>query len=211
MQPTRDDDELELELEAPLVAAPPVRPRPDSRQVVVAQIGDGPALDPAVYLDVRAIETMFVDAQRHQEYETGGLLIGELCQDAAGTYLRVISALPAGQTERSPVSVTFTHRAWNEMLAHKESLYPDHEVVGWYHTHPRMRVFLSAPDRFIHRSFFGRPHDIAIVLDLHKREWAVFRWHADCIEVAKQFFVYGANPSDGARIPGIIGQFAPFA
>ena len=205
--PEHDDISIELE-EAP---EPRVirRPRPNESTHAVAQSGDGPPCEPEVYVDVGALEQMFVDARSFRDTETGGLLAGDLCEDANGQYLRVVAALPARHAGHSSTSLTFTHESWNAMLEDRARLYPRHEVVGWYHTHPGMRVFLSQPDLFIHYSFFGRPQDVAIVLDLHKREWGVFRWRGQRLELAPRFFVYAENPEDGARLSEILGEFAP--
>ena len=37
-------------------------------------------------------------------------------------------------------------------------------IVGWFHTHTRTKIFLSAEDQTIHESFFGEPWQIAMVM-----------------------------------------------
>ena len=41
-------------------------------------------------------------------------------------------------------------------------------IVGWFHTHTRSKIFLSAEDRTIHDSFFSEPWQIAMVMRPHK-------------------------------------------
>ncbi len=37
-------------------------------------------------------------------------------------------------------------------------------IVGWFHTHTRSKIFLSAEDQAIHESFFSEPWQIAMVM-----------------------------------------------
>lgn len=205
----RAHDDLAIELEPAEPTAPVWRPRPDGLVAAVGRVGDGPPATPEIYLHVRAVESMFADAREHRRVETGGLLVGQLREDAAGEHLHVTAALAAPHAGRSATSLTFTQESWNAMISARCERYPSQEVVGWYHTHPGMRVFMSEPDKFIHRSFFRRPQDIAIVMDLERLEWGVFRWRDGEPALATHFYVYGETPWDGARIPGILAQFAP--
>ncbi|MBI4778022.1 hypothetical protein HY792_03780, partial [Candidatus Desantisbacteria bacterium] len=38
-------------------------------------------------------------------------------------------------------------------------------VVGWYHTHPGLGLFMSHYDSFIHNNFFSLSCQIALVVD----------------------------------------------
>jgi hypothetical protein len=38
-------------------------------------------------------------------------------------------------------------------------------ILGWAHSHPGLGVFLSSYDNFLWASFFGEPHQLAIVVD----------------------------------------------
>lgn len=210
MDDTHAQDDLAIELEPVQPAAPVWRPRPDGLSAAVERVGEGPPVEPELYLHIRAVEGMFADAREHKHVETGGLLVGQLREDVAGQHLHVTAVLPARHAGRSATSLTFTQESWSAMISARQEQYPEHEVVGWYHTHPGMRVFLSEPDQFIQRSFFSRPQDIAIVLDLERLEWGVFRWRSeDEIELATRFHVCGVTPADGARIPEILAEFAP--
>ncbi len=55
-----------------------------------------------------------------------------------------------------------------------EMQFPDHRIVGWYHTHPGHGVFLSKLDIFAHESFFGLPWQTALVYDPRNGEEGVF-------------------------------------
>jgi proteasome lid subunit RPN8/RPN11 len=45
--------------------------------------------------------------------------------------------------------------------------FPDKDLVGWYHSHPKMSVFLSNYDLFIHNHFFPHPWQVALVIEPH--------------------------------------------
>lgn len=44
------------------------------------------------------------------------------------------------------------------------------EPIGWYHSHTRSEILLSAEDIAIHEKFFPRPENIALVIKPHKFE-----------------------------------------
>jgi proteasome lid subunit RPN8/RPN11 len=48
-----------------------------------------------------------------------------------------------------------------------EDRYPGKELVGWYHTHPRMGIFLSTYDVWLHKHFFPKPWQVALVIEPH--------------------------------------------
>ncbi|MBP8951634.1 MAG: Mov34/MPN/PAD-1 family protein [Armatimonadetes bacterium] len=184
------------------------RPRPNPHCRALQAVGNPQPGSLPVFLNVRAVEAMFSDAETHEPMETGGILVGSPSSDESGHYLRIVDAIPVGDAPREADRLTFTQAAWLAMLARREALYPDEQVAGWYHTHPGMRVFLSEPDLLIHRAFFSRPSDIAVVLDLPRREWGIFAWHGDCLELTRGFYLYGDAPDDGAGLGAILGRFA---
>jgi proteasome lid subunit RPN8/RPN11 len=47
-------------------------------------------------------------------------------------------------------------------------------VVGWFHSHPGLGVFLSGTDLRTQRDCFGAEWQIAVVLDPQRREFGVF-------------------------------------
>lgn len=183
-------------------------PRPDPCRCAAQAVGNPQDANSPVFLHVRAVEAMFSDAETHEPMETGGILVGSPCSDEAGQYLRIVDAIAVGDAPREADRLTFTREAWLRMLDQREALYPNEQVAGWYHTHPGMRVFLSEPDLLIHRAFFSRPSDIAVVLDLPRREWGIFAWHGDCLELTQGFYLYGDAPGDGAGLGAILGRFA---
>jgi proteasome lid subunit RPN8/RPN11 len=197
-------DDLAVELEPAEEPELRVRPRPSNARHVVQQVGDGVAREPEVYLHVDALTTVLAHAQHHGRTEAGGLLAGEVCRDDAGVYVTATGAVPAEDALRTSTSLTFTHAAWAAMLVERDHRFPGSRVVGWFHTHPGLHVYLSRPDQFIHQSLFRNPNDIAVVVDHRRLEWGVFRWHGDCLEVAQRFFVYTERRSDGQDLLGVL-------
>ena len=80
--------------------------------------------------------------------------------------------------------VTFTQDTWEHIYKVKDSEYPDHRIVGWYHSHPGFGVFLSDHDTFIHQNFFSSPQQVAWVYDPHSEEEGCFAW-ADLVGSGK--------------------------
>ncbi len=109
------------------------------------------------------------------EAEVGGVLIGHLREDGSPLVTNIIAALAA---EGARSRVTFTHEAWSAIHSTLDRSYPGEEILGWYHSHPGFGIFLSEHDLFIHRNFFARPEQIAIVVDPHAGSEGLFVWKA---------------------------------
>jgi proteasome lid subunit RPN8/RPN11 len=114
------------------------------------------------------------------EIEVGGVLVGAVDADGRARVHGMIAALEA---EGARASVTFTHDAWERILAIQERDFPDSPViVGWYHSHPGFGIFLSEHDTFIHRNFFREPYQVAYVVDPSDGSEGLFGWRGAKIE-----------------------------
>jgi proteasome lid subunit RPN8/RPN11 len=60
-----------------------------------------------------------------------------------------------------------------------EDRFPGKQMVGWYHTHPRMDVFLSSYDTWLHESFFGKPWQVALVIEPYADRGGFFCWQSE--------------------------------
>jgi proteasome lid subunit RPN8/RPN11 len=99
-------------------------------------------------------------------HEVGGMLIGRVMQTSSGkTYIMIEAQLPAHHVEHSSVHLTFTSDTLTELLARRDDEYPDRQVIGWYHTHPGLSVFMSSHDVWLHKNFFPEPWHVALVVD----------------------------------------------
>ncbi len=129
-----------------------------------------------VYEDV--LGEMIHYSEQDQKRETGGFLLGGLHRDRQ-VYVEVRGFLPATGTASRATSLRFTHETWAAMTRQAEAEHPGELVLGWHHTHPRLGVFLSAYDLFIHRHFFSQPWQIAVVVDPCQRQFGFFQWLGD--------------------------------
>lgn len=115
------------------------------------------------------------------EAEVGGVLIGRLKEDGSPLITNIIPALEA---EGARSRVTFTHQAWSAIHARLDREHSGKEILGWYHSHPGFGIFLSEHDLFIHRNFFARPEQVAIVVDPHAGREGLFVWRDGEVEQA---------------------------
>ncbi len=99
--------------------------------------------------------------------EVGGVLVGNWFSET-GTdrpFIVVETALPARFTRQGSVYLTFTQDSLVDLRTEMDEHYPDKETVGWYHTHPRMGVFLSQYDTWLHTYFFPEKWQVALVIE----------------------------------------------
>jgi len=109
----------------------------------------------------------------NDDHEVGGVLVGTLGSEALPT---ITGAIPALEARGERASVTFTHEAWATVHATLEHEFPNHQIVGWYHSHPSFGIFLSRHDLFIHENFFSDPRQVAYVVDPQAGTEGVFVW-----------------------------------
>lgn len=106
--------------------------------------------------------------------EQGGILVGDV--DTVTGRVTVVAGIPATRAEGSVASLTFTHEAWDEVNDIVSANYPDHRIVGWYHSHPDFGIFLSEYDMFIQKNFFSQPWQMAYVVDPIRKQAGFFGW-----------------------------------
>lgn len=194
------NDDLHIDLGESTTKPPAQLRRPCEPEFVVDRVGSGEPEEPEVYLSVAAVEKLLAHLKHESHHEIGGLLCGHAAEDFGGRFVTITGAIAATQAQGERLCVTFTHEAWDELLAGKEREYPSEDVVGWYHTHPGLGVFLSEPDRFIQSSFFSEPTEIALVIDPKSFAWAVFHWHGEELRAVRRYFLYGRAED---RLPGL--------
>ena len=129
-----------------------------------------------VFLTPRAYTRANAHAQSDLENEVGGWLIGSQRLDLGSgqRYIVVERCLPALFARQGAAYLTFTQESQLALLELREEKYPDKELVGWYHTHPKMSVFLSGHDTFLHNHFFPHPWQVALVIEPHSHQAGFF-------------------------------------
>ena len=106
-----------------------------------------------VYIHEAVLEQILDYSERDLARELGGFLIGGYHHDRQ-PYVEVREFVAAVDVRSRSASLTFTHETWAAMNRDVAQRFPAEQIVGWHHTHPRLRVFLSGYDLFIHRHFF---------------------------------------------------------
>jgi proteasome lid subunit RPN8/RPN11 len=106
-------------------------------------------------------------AGRDLDNEVGGALIGQwrIDRQSGEQFIVAEAALPARHTRQGSAFLTFTQDTLVAFQEEQEERHPDKRIVGWFHTHPKMGVFLSDYDIWLHRHFFPEPWQVALVIE----------------------------------------------
>ncbi len=126
-----------------------------------------PAL--AVFVTQPAYVRICAHAGSDLDNEVGGWMAGKRCIDksSGAQFIIIDTILPAEYTERGPAHLTFTGDSQVTLHNLLQAHFPGKVLVGWYHTHPRMGVFLSEWDIWLHQNFFPEKWQVALVIEPH--------------------------------------------
>ena len=128
-------------------------------------------LDPlvTVFMSQPAYSRILVHSVSDLENEVGGVLVGQWCMDdkTREQFIVVEHALPARHTRQGSVYLTFTQDSLVDIHDQIEKDHKGEVIVGWYHTHPRMGIFLSHYDVWLHQHFFPEEWQVALVVEPH--------------------------------------------
>lgn len=129
-----------------------------------------------VFVTQAAFRVINEHANSDLDNEVGGWLAGRWCRDieTKAEYIVVEALLPAQQVRSGSTFLTFTHDSQVAMLSALEEKYSKKGIIGWYHTHPRMGIFLSGYDVWLHDHFFPHPWQIALVIEPHSKTAGFF-------------------------------------
>lgn len=110
------------------------------------------------------------------ERELGGFLLGNRyrCPNTFREYVVIDQFSPAKFTEATEIQLKFTHEAWAQLSDELSGKFLGKLLVGWYHSHPRMDVFLSSHDMEIQVERFSKPWMTALVLEPEKHRGGFF-------------------------------------
>ncbi len=122
-----------------------------------------------VFLSQSAYCRINLHSKGELDDEVGGALLGLWCvdRDTDEQFVVVQHMLPARHTRQGSVYLTFTQ---DTLISFHDELEKNHagkKIVGWYHTHPRMGIFLSHYDTWLHKNFFPEPWQVALVVEPH--------------------------------------------
>ena len=116
--------------------------------------------------------------------------------------LAIEACIAGANAAQAGTHVTFTQDTWAHIYETKDAKYPDHRIVGWYHSHPGFGVFLSDHDTFIHKNFFSSPLQVAWVYDPHSDEEGCFGWVGKRLERLNEISVLDHRGGEGAGETG---------
>jgi proteasome lid subunit RPN8/RPN11 len=121
--------------------------------------------------DVWILQSVFRQVVDHLAHDTsrehGGLLLGYEIESAEGKPAVVVAhSLPANHTHGSPVRLEIKEDSWAEWDRISDRYVRGYgwRRVGWYHSHPGIRIFLSKWDLDVCRDW-ERPTHVAMVVD----------------------------------------------
>jgi proteasome lid subunit RPN8/RPN11 len=185
--------------------SPPESPAPQSatlpvdnaRRWVSPHEKAGAGASVSVFVTQSAYIHAVIHAASEPDYEVGGVLVGKWCADTetGQQFIVVAAALPARFTRQGSVYLTFTQDSLVDLHARIDELFSGKKIVGWYHTHPRMGVFLSHYDTWLHEHFFPEPWQVALVIEPHTSVGGFFIRQVDGELDSRQY--YGFYELDG--------------
>lgn len=160
------------------------------------------------HIQVFVAQSAYLRLEEHSasdlESEVGGILVGVWSVDTEQVqeFIVVETALPARFTRQGSVYLTFTQDSLVDLHTEMDEHYPDKQIVGWYHTHPGMGVFLSSYDAWLHQHFFPEPWQVALVIDPVSQVGGFFIRQADGILDPARCF--GFHELDGTSTQSIV-------
>jgi hypothetical protein len=199
----------------------PLRTRPfgdllqESVRSGIVSADDVPVFVPRSVLDEASVLTREAGAR-----ETGGILIGHLCQDpdSSAIFAEVTAQIPARHTHSELTKLTFTADTWAAVQAAINLRGRDELYLGWWHSHSYMKEtcrdcekrsagtctasasFMSSEDVALHLTCFPRAYSVALVISdspCTGLAWELFGWRYGTV-VPRGFHVLEA-PRSGDR------------
>jgi len=143
-----------------------------------------------IFLTQRAFIRICAHAGSNLQNEVGGWLVGKvyLNKDDDKPFIVINTILPAEFTLQGSAFLTFTHESQVNLHATMAEKYPDLLILGWFHTHPRMGVFFSEWDRWLHENFFPELWQVGLVIEPFSATGGFFQKQVDGSLDTRQYF-----------------------
>lgn len=133
-----------------------------------------PQVNP-VYIEKKAYLTIINHLKSDLEKEQGGILFGNAYRDPEkGIYVKIVSAIAAPNTLATKAHLEFTAQTWQGIMDYAKKIELSENIVGWYHSHPNIGVFMSNTDLKTQEAFFYHPWSLSIVYDPVRHEIGYF-------------------------------------
>jgi proteasome lid subunit RPN8/RPN11 len=131
-----------------------------------------------VFIKESCFKTMQEHAHCDLRREQAGILCGQAYRDSGQLYVDVNAAFPV-DTINSSTHFHFHERSWETVW---KQFGDNSAIVGWYHTHPGLGIFLSPTDLRTQENYFAAAWQIAIVIDPINRKFGVFNGKGNLLE-----------------------------
>ena len=119
-----------------------------------------------VYIQNSAIDNLKTHLESNTRVEQGGILFGNAYEDRQhGIYVEITAAVAALSTLGTAAYLQFTSASWQSIMDYAEINHPEENIIGWYHSHPNLGVFMSGTDMRTQEAFFYHPWSVSIVRD----------------------------------------------
>jgi len=140
-----------------------------------------------VYILETAHECLIEHLQEDTKVEHGGILFGNAYEDPKyGIYVEITAAIAAPATMGTGAYLEFTAESWLGIMDYAKAAHPEANIVGWYHSHPNIGVFMSGTDMRTQRAFFYHPWCLSIVCDPVRKQIGYFLgYYAKYVDVIK--------------------------
>lgn len=156
-----------------------------------------------VFITQRAYVRICAHAGSDLNNEVGGWLVGKWCVDrnTDDPFIVVEASLPAPHTRHGSAYLTFTQDSQVALYENFKERYSDKDLIGWYHTHPRMGIFLSEYDSWLHNNFFPYPYQVALVIEPHSASGGFFIRQSDGLLDPREYFgFYEIKPENRSSV-----------
>jgi len=158
----------------------------------ILQWGDIENKDLTIFIDVNTFLDIRQHAQKRTDREVGGFLIGKAMQEKGNIFVQITQIMKVQEIQHRSGEFIFTHEVWKMIDSIMSERYPNEQLLGWYHTHPGIGVFLSPEDRFIQNNFFNHSWQITLVLD-PLTKYQLFYYTSEGKLVNIGFYIYTAK------------------
>jgi len=123
-----------------------------------------------------------------ERLEVMGFLLGNVYRHQGMTY-SIVRDVATSDLEATSVRVRFQREGMERLFASMDDCGFDFLLVGWYHSHPGHRCFLSSTDVDTQNSMFGQPYHAAVVIDPLNHEIEAYRIERG-VPVTRPFAIY---------------------
>jgi len=141
------------------------------------QYGNGPAMNILTHHTV--YEIIIEQAQASLPNETGGFLLGCVGFDPNSCcwHVEIDEVVPIQPSDCDPTHFSYSWHDVDRVRSYREQARK--ALIGWYHTHPGLGIFLSKTDlEKTHTQLFNEPFQVALVYDPIGGRAGYFCWES---------------------------------